>query len=229
MMYKFFHRVGFSKEGLVYLPQSFSLDDISAQSELISRYPLGLLISNTPQGIEANQLPFLVDVDADGVMTLRAHFARANAHWQALLDSPECLVVFQGEQGYISPSWYASKAASGGKVVPTWNYATVQVNATAKIIDDPQWLRTLLESLTHRHEGQRPEPWQISDAPEGFIASMLTGIIGIELVAHRVVGKAKLGQNRSAEDVSGAAHGLYQAEGQRSPLAAAMKKAKDLL
>jgi len=213
----------------VYTPQAFSLDDITAQSELISRYPLGLLISNTSQGIEANSLPFLVDVDAHGVMTLRAHFARANAHWQALLDSSECLVVFQGEQGYISPSWYASKASSGGKVVPTWNYATVQVNATAKIIDDPQWLRALLERLTQLHEGQRPEAWQISDAPDNFIASMLTGIIGIELVAHRVVGKAKLGQNRSAEDVTGVVNGLYQTEGQSSLLAAAMKKAKDLL
>ncbi|MFZ4834593.1 FMN-binding negative transcriptional regulator [Rouxiella sp. Mn2063] len=213
----------------MYSPQSFSLDEISAQSELISRYPLGLLISNTPQGIEANPLPFLVDVDTHGVMTLRAHFSKANTHWQSLCDNPECLVVFQGEQGYISPSWYASKVPSGGKVVPTWNYATVQVSATAKIIDDPQWLRTLLERLTHLHEGQRPEPWQISDAPDNFIASMLKGIVGIELVAHRVVGKAKLGQNRSAEDVAGAAKGLYESEGQNSPLASAMKKAKDLL
>ena len=36
------------------------------------------------------------------------------------------LAVFQGADSYVTPSWYATKQETG-KVVPTWNYAVVQV------------------------------------------------------------------------------------------------------
>jgi transcriptional regulator len=40
---------------------------------------------------------------------LRGHVARANSVWQEA-DGTDVLVVFQGADAYVSPSWYASKA-----------------------------------------------------------------------------------------------------------------------
>ncbi len=73
----------------------------------------------------ANPVPFLLDREAGEAGTLRAHLARANPHWRDLDGLDECLVVFQGPDRYVTPSWYATKRETG-KVVPTWNYATVQ-------------------------------------------------------------------------------------------------------
>ena len=43
--------------------------------------------------------------------------------------SAPVLVVFQGPDAYITPSWYETKRETG-KVVPTWNYAMVQVRGS---------------------------------------------------------------------------------------------------
>ncbi len=46
-------------------------------------------------------------------------------------DGAQALVVFQGPDAYVTPSWYATKK-DHGKVVPTWNYAMVQVRARSR-------------------------------------------------------------------------------------------------
>jgi transcriptional regulator len=51
-------------------------------------------------------------------------------------------------------------------------------------------------------------PWQVTDAPADFIASLVKGIVGLELVVTRLTGKWKVGQNRSAADREGAATAL---------------------
>ena len=206
----------------MYLPPAFRQNDVMAQAELIRQNPLGLLISYGDQGIEANPIPFLVDVDSHGQLTLRAHLSRGNSQWKSLAQHGQCMVVFQGVEGYVSPSWYPSKKQSGGKAVPTWNYACVQVSGEAKIIDHAGWLLTLLNQLTTLHENDKPEPWAISDAPEDFIAGKLKGIVGIELVASKVEGKWKLSQNRTKADANGVVDGLNQLSNPQSPLTQAM-------
>ncbi|WP_159567727.1 FMN-binding negative transcriptional regulator [Budvicia diplopodorum] len=209
----------------MYLPPAFKQHDIQAQAELIRHYPLGLLIAHGADGIEANLIPFLADVDAAGQLTLRAHLSRDNAQWKTLAEHRQCMVVFQGVEGYVSPSWYPSKKQSGGKAVPTWNYACVQVSGEAKIIDNPDWLLRLFNQLTTLHESNQREPWSVSDAPADFIADRLKGVIGIELVTTKVEGKWKLSQNRTEEDVSGVIDGLRQLGDSQSALAEAMIQA----
>ncbi len=209
----------------MYLPAAFKQDDPEAQAALIRRFPLGLLITHGAEGFEANPVPFLVDI-VDGEITLRAHLSRGNAQWTSLAADGRCMVVFQGEEGYVSPSWYPSKKQNGGKTVPTWNYVSVQVSGEAKIIESSEWLLTLLRELTTLHEGGQREPWSVSDAPQNFIAAQMKGIVGIELVARKVEGKWKLSQNRTAEDVSGVIDGLRELDGPESTLAQAMDQAR---
>ena len=66
----------------------------------------------------ANPIPFLIDADASECGTLLCHVARANPQWWELAAVKECLVVFQGPQDYVTPSWYATKQETGRSCRP---------------------------------------------------------------------------------------------------------------
>jgi len=136
-----------------------------------------------------------------------AHMARANPHWTEISDRAPALLICAGAQAYVSPSWYASKREHG-KVVPTWNYSSVHLRGTAHVHDDSAWLRAQVTALTDHHEGDRADPWQVTDAPERFLQGQLRGIVGIEVRVERIDAKAKLSQNRSAADRRGVIDGL---------------------
>jgi transcriptional regulator len=148
------------------------------------------------------------------------HVARANPQWREIGAGLDALVVFQGADAYVSPSWYAAKREHG-KVVPTWNYVIVQARGRARIHDDPAWLRTQVGMLTDHHEADRAQPWAVRDAPDDFVAGQLKGIDGVEIEIASLDGKAKLSQNRSAADRAGVRDGLAQAH---DPVARAIGK-----
>ncbi|HEY9013427.1 MAG TPA: FMN-binding negative transcriptional regulator [Devosia sp.] len=187
----------------------FREDDLDAQHALIEAYPLGLLISPGPDGILANPIPFVL-YRGDGERgTLRCHLAKANPQWQALEADPAALVVFQGSQSYVTPSWYPTKTETE-KVVPTWNYAIVQARGPARVIHDPAWLHANVTALTDQQEGRRPNPWAVTDAPGLFIAAQLKGIVGVEIPIESITGKFKASQNRPLADRQGVAEGLTE-------------------
>jgi transcriptional regulator len=196
----------------MYEPPHHRKESLEAQHALIRAQPLGLLISYGATGIEANSIPFLIDASASKLGTLRAHMARANPQWRSLQQAEEALVVFQGPDRYITPSWYATKRETG-KVVPTWNYVMVQARGRPRVIEDPEWLRGQIEELTRTHEGNRAAPWQVSDAPADFIAMQVRAIVGVEIEIQRIAGKWKASQNRPAADREGVIEGLA-AEGE---------------
>ncbi|MEP7100233.1 MAG: FMN-binding negative transcriptional regulator [Burkholderiales bacterium] len=196
----------------MYLPKHFEERRPEVLQELLRAHPLGLLITQEAGGtMSANSVPFVLDTDpAGGPGILRAHVARANPLWREARGDLDSIVAFQGEQAYISPSFYPSKVEHH-KVVPTWNYVMVQARGRLRAIDDAEWLRAFVTRLTDRHEAPRAQPWAVTDAPEDFIATMLRAIVGIEIVLSSLTGKWKVGQNRSAADRAGVAKGLADA------------------
>ena len=207
----------------MYLPAHFEETRPEVLHGLVRAHPLGLMITLGPAGLQANPIPFLLDPDpAGGPATLRAHVARANPVWREARTDMESLVVFQGPQAYISPSMYPSKAATG-KVVPTWNYVTVQARGTLRVMDDLAWLRTLVTRLTERHEAARAVPWAVSDAPADYVETMLRAIVGIEITLTALAGKWKVSQNHTPANRAGVVAGLgAQAEQTGDAQAAAM-------
>ncbi|MCJ2070708.1 FMN-binding negative transcriptional regulator [Methylobacterium sp. J-030] len=193
----------------MYQPPHFKEDARDAQHGLIRAYPLGLLITAGPEGLTANPIPFLLDAGGEHGI-LRAHLARANPQGRDLSAVAECLVVFQGPQGYVTPSWYASKQIHG-RVVPTWNYATVHAWGRPRVIEDAAWLRRQIADLTALREGARPEPWAVSDAPEPFVAAQVQALIGVEIPITRIEGKWKMSQNRPEPDRAGVIAGFRAA------------------
>lgn len=199
----------------MYQPPAFRETDVPTQHGFIAAHPLGLLISGGA-GLLANPIPFALYADEGPFGTLRCHLSRANAQWQALRQHPDVLVVFQGTEHYVTPSWYPQKAVDG-KVVPTWNYAMVQARGHARVIEDAAWLHANVSALTDRHEGQRTKPWAVSDAPDAFIAAQLKGIVGLEIVIERLEGKFKASQNRAEADRAGVAAGLLDETDNEAP------------
>ncbi len=191
----------------MYQPPLHREDDLSTQHQLIRTHPLGLLITAGGGGLIANPVPFHLNAALSSKGTLQAHVARANGQWREIADGAPVLIVFQGADTYITPSWYATKRETG-KVVPTWNYAIVQVRGSARIIDDPAWLRAQIGALTGENESDRQQPWAVEDAPPEFIAAQMKGIIGIEIDIETIDGKWKVSQNRPLADRQGVAEGL---------------------
>jgi transcriptional regulator len=203
----------------MYQPAAFREDRIEVQHQLIREHPLGLLVSTGPGGLMANSVPFFVYADEGEKGTLRSHVARANLQWKELQAVPDCLVVFQGSQDYITPSWLPTKQQTH-KVVPTWNYVTVHVWGKARIVEDAAWLFRQLQDLTHAHEHSRSTPWKVTDAPEGFVAAQMQGIVGVEIPIDRIEGKWKVSQNRVEADREGIVEGLLTQEKPSASMAA---------
>jgi len=160
----------------------------------------------TDAGMLVTFLPLLYDATVGENGTLLGHVARNNEQWRTP-SIGEALVIAHGVDGYITPSYYASKVEHG-RVVPTWNYFTAHVYGELIVHDDVEWLSGLVRRLTDRHEGRREHPWSVDDAPEPYIAGQLRAIVGVELRISRIEAKAKLSQNRPAADIDGVVEGL---------------------
>jgi transcriptional regulator len=191
---------------MTYLPAHFEETDPAMLHALVGAYPLATWVVQHQGELLVNHIPFLLDAQRGKHGTLIGHVARANPVWQALT-AASSVAVFTGPQAYVSPNWYPSKQAHG-KVVPTWNYATVHAHGVPQAFDDPTRLLDLVTRLTRTHEARQAQPWQVSDAPADYLNSMLIAIVGIEIPVQRWVGKWKVSQNRPAADQQGVVAGL---------------------
>jgi transcriptional regulator len=192
---------------MLYTPPAFRVDELPLLLDHIARTGLATFITAGADGPIVSHVPLVHEPSETGMGRLIGHLARANPQWQNTDQSKPALAVFMGPDAYVSPSWYPSKAEHG-RVVPTWNYAVVHVRGALTFFDDAEWLRAAVERLTHHHEGRRTDPWQVSDAPERFVAGQLKGIVGFEIAIASMEGKYKLSQNRSEPDREGVIAGL---------------------
>jgi transcriptional regulator len=179
---------------VVYLPSAFTETREEILVAHIEQHDFGLLVTQGNAGLIASQIPFLIE-RRDGKLYLEGHIALANPQGADLDGAADVLAIFAGPHAYISPSWYQA-----GPAVPTWNYATVHAYGAARRIDDAEWLRNLVDRLSQRHEAREAARWRMEVLPEPYVASMLTGIVGIEIAVSRLEGKFKLSQNRPAAD-----------------------------
>jgi transcriptional regulator len=201
----------------MYIPPAFAEDRPDELREIIRAASLPVLISTGAAGLIATHLPLTLDGER-----LIGHFAKANAHWKAFDPAQESLAIFLAVEGYVSPSWYATKAETG-KVVPTWNYEAVHAYGRLEIFERPEDILPIVTKLTERYEGKRAKPWAVSDAPADYIESRLKGIVGVVLHISRLEGKRKLSQDKTKADQEGVVAGL---EGENPALAEAMKRVR---
>lgn len=192
----------------MYVPEHFREDSNQQLHQYIRDYGFGLLVVADGEGIEANHVPFLLSGTDDGSPgLLQCHVARKNPVWQRLQHGARVLVVFQGPDAYVSPSWYPTKEETG-RVVPTWNYLAVHAEGRARSVEDPAWLHQHLRQLTKQHEAEMDEPWAVDDAPSDFTERLVQAIVGIEIEIETLTGKLKASQNQPERNRQGVKAGL---------------------
>ena len=187
------------------LPQ-FAETRIAVLHDLIRAYPLATFVSFWGDELAVNHFPLYLMAGKTGGDVLQGHIPRGNVIWEAF-DDREAIAVFQGPQAYITPSWYPGKQHHG-KVVPTWNYAVVQVHGRPRAVHEGEWLLRHLTMLTDQQEREQGAPWRVSDAPAAFVDQLVGSLVGIELPVSSISGKWKVSQNRPVADRKGVAAGL---------------------
>ena len=108
----------------MYVPPAFTMTELEAL-DVMRNVGAGYFVTANEGNIQSTFLPFIVQSSPDGVR-IWAHFAKANSHWKVTSNAPDCLLIVHLADAYVSPSLYPSKQVDG-KVVPTWNYVTVEV------------------------------------------------------------------------------------------------------
>lgn len=211
------------------------VNDFAKQAEIINEYPLGILFNYAaPHGglmsylsgeqgekkadgeMCATHVPFLLVEGQDGKHKLIAHLAGENQHIEMLKKSPNCMVVFQSANSYVTPAWYPQKKQTH-KFVPTWDFACVHVYGKAKIIQDEEWLLQMLNSLTDQQEAKRPEgdefekKWKVEETDEKYLGGLMKRIVGLEIEITDIQSKFKLHQGAAPVNVNGVLKG-YESE-----------------
>jgi transcriptional regulator len=205
----------------MYTPAHFRVTEPAALQRIIQAHPLGVLITSHEGSLDANHIPFEFDPQVGPLGRLSAHVARANPVWQQCAEGADVLVIFRGNESYISPNWYPSKHETH-RLVPTWNYEVVHAHGRLRVRDDEKFLRGVLARLTRVHEAQEPKPWKMGDSAPEYIDMMLRAVVGLEIDITALEGKSKLSQNREPRDVAGAVQMLRQRGS--AELAQAMEK-----
>ncbi|KAB8269953.1 transcriptional regulator PAI 2-type [Aspergillus minisclerotigenes] len=230
----------------MYLRAVHAETSIKALFELIQKNPLGVLTtaipSTTQHFIQSSHIPWVLDIisddpDAPVKGRLRGHMARQNPHSKTFIEalnaaglpsaSPlqqEVQVLFTANpHHYVTPKFYTETKPATAKVVPTWNYAAVQVHGKATIYHDSsssesaEYLQKQIQDLSelcetsvmgYTGEGGRPDSWKVTDAPERYIDIMKKNIIGIEITIEDIGGKFKMSQESTKGDREGVIQGF---------------------
>jgi transcriptional regulator len=191
----------------MYVPKIHEETDIPVLHSLVKSHPLATWVTQGDGELLVNHIPFFLDPTRGEFGTLVGHVAKANRVWQSFSTTVNSVLVFQGAEAYITPSWYPSKHANG-KAVPTWNYVVVHAHGIPRIIENRERILQILNQLTDVHEAEQALPWKVSDAPQDFMDRILQSIVGVEIPIAKLVGKWKVSQNRPEPDKLGVVAGL---------------------
>ena len=192
----------------MYNPSHFVEQNADVLAEFIEQHPLAILTTCGADGLEANQIPVVLHREVSPKGVLRCHLARANTQWTCIASGAPVLAIFPGAEHYITPNWYPS-TIEHGKVVPTWNYVTVQVRGNGRQMNDTELLAHL-KQLTQEHEDRLEQPWAVEHAPADYIEALMRTIVGLEIQITAIEGKWKASQNRVERDRVGVLAGLVQ-------------------
>lgn len=196
----------------MYLPRPFEVKELTEVKKFVAHVGSADLVTMDSTGTPlATLMPCQWIDDNTDYGQLMMHMSKGNSQWTEIKQNQIGLAIIHGVQAYVSPSSYVTKSENG-KVVPTWNYTSVHLTGTVKVIEDKAEILKIVSDLTNFHESHQSEPWEVADAPLDYLESQLNGIVGITLQISKVEAKAKLNQNRSAADRQGVIATLSKSE-----------------
>lgn len=161
-------------------------EDPEVVRRLIRENPWGTLVGSNNGAPVASHYPILLDEEAEGLAVL-THVGRPGEMIHGFGDR-EILLIIQGRNGYVSPSWYAP----GTTRAPTWNFSAAHCYGVPQILDEEENLAVLARLVAH-FERQVEEP-MLLDLDWG--RPVAQGTVGIRLPITRFVCKIKMSQDK---------------------------------
>ncbi|MBL4865908.1 MAG: FMN-binding negative transcriptional regulator [Pseudomonadales bacterium] len=89
----------------MFVPEFNKEKDVKILHSLLKSKPFGSWSSIADGDIVVNHIPFILKENESEFGILEGHVARSNNIWQKFSTELNSVVVFQGDQAYISPSW----------------------------------------------------------------------------------------------------------------------------
>jgi len=175
----------------MYIPPEFNIDDQEVIDNFLQQHSFGILTAQSQEKPAASHLPFVIEKEGESRL-FYTHIANEN-ELSKLANDTEVLLIFTGEHGYISSSWY------GHPNVPTWNYQAVHVYGKIEK-QTTEELYIQLRKLTKAHEGSVDGHIDPETLPPRMIESYLQFISGFKITATKIEAAFKLSQNRNPKD-----------------------------
>lgn len=205
----------------MWVPQHFERGEAGWDAEVIGQHPFGLLVTGGTGAVApvATHIPMLLHPEdrvaaREGLVGQRilGHLARLNPHWEQITDGDPVLTIFQGPQGYISPTTYADEPAA-----PTWNYVAVHASGPIRLIHDPQDMMRVIDLTIDATEAGRHSPWD-REPSRSYFERIIRGVVAFEVRVTSVAASYKVSQDQPDQrrrDVIAEAEGSAD-EGRRS-------------
>lgn len=201
----------------MHIPRRYEEKDKDKVHAFIRENSFAILISVKDGLPVGTHIPLQLEKNAEGKDILMGHISRSNEQRHTLTDGAKILAIFPGPHAYISPRWYTQIN------VPTWNYISVHVYGTVKVIEG-EVLKAALSRLVGNYEHQRPQPFTIDEIPEKMFEDEMRGIVGFEIAIEEIQAAAKLSQNRDQQSYHNVIGELEQGDDAARAVADEMKK-----
>ena len=200
----------------MYIPKLYREEDRVKIVEFLKQNEFATLVTYDGEKPVASHL--LMEVIEDGQkLFINGHMSKANPLWKTFEKNPEVLIIFQGPHTYISPTWYNHVN------VPTWNYQSVHIYGSPRILTDHEETYEMLSRLIARNEGN--PSYRMETLPPDFVEKEMKGIVAFQIEVSRIEANYKLSQNRDDESYwSVVSHLEERADELSHGVAEAMKK-----
>ncbi len=197
--------------------------DVAVVQKFIDEHPFALLTGCDAEGRPvATQVPMFLRKQ-DGRTVLRGHIMRGtdHHHHHAFEHNANVLAVFTGSHIYVSGSWYSNPHTPS-----TWNYMSVHVRGTFRVLDGAALVEVLRDTSLH-FEGQDAASATVYDnLPASLTDRLVKAIVAFEIEVTHLDTVFKLSQDRDQESYDTIIENLKgQGENGRN-IAAAMEQRK---
>ena len=151
----------------------------------LAQITTGTLVTTDPSTgrIVASFLPWVFTKEN----TLTTHLGLINpqAH-----HSGEAVVIFMGEDAYVSEEWLRAGSA------PSWNYETVHVYGDLIIHRESDWIIDSFQDIMKKYSSKTNE-----DYDQDWLETQTRACVGVEITITEIEAKSKLSQNLSAVEI----------------------------
>ncbi|MFA9444606.1 FMN-binding negative transcriptional regulator [Egicoccus sp. AB-alg6-2] len=166
----------------------YEVRDLAQLREIVRGNAWAMLVTGAgSSGPVVSHLPVLLEEGRDDLSVV-SHVARDDAALHEL-GQHDVALVFQGPNGYVSPSFYEA-----APYVPTWNFVVLHLHGRPELLD-AEATYDVLDATVEHFESQRAEPWRLDRVTE-YARRIAVHTVGFRMTPHRVVGKAKLSQDK---------------------------------